>query len=296
MVSDSSLSGSFNPVNSMSCSSSIASLAAAVQSHFAQPATDPDQLPLGDAVMTLTGSLDQPNEPASMDPLQLPDGDAKLSPGRSLLSVLGDAARSDMVSLLPSQLPAQAGDAESSGLLLQPPERSANRPGNSGCLPVEAMFFSEPAPHEDAIGPRFEPVWAKEIGGRVRKGFNSETLTRAYPRPGHHFCQVPVWSDSADVFTRLFGTTPGRYRDTRSLDDQLCKLQADQLDTRPGIRVNDVTGRCLQTSNPTRSCGPQRSSLLPGGQYQPDHSSETQKSFRTFSASICLPKRVAVSF
>ena len=231
MVSDSSLSGSFNPVNSMSCSSSIASLAAAVQSHFAQPATDPDQLPLGDAVMTLTGSLDQPNEPASMDPLQLPDGDAKLSPGRSLLSVLGDAARSDMVSLLPSQLPAQAGDAESSGLLLQPPERSANRPGNSGCLPVEAMFFSEPAPHEDAIGPRFEPVWAKEIGGRVRKGFNSETLTRAYPRPGHHFCQVPVWSDSADVFTRLFGTTPGRYRDTRSLDDQLCKLQADQLDT-----------------------------------------------------------------
>ena len=60
-------------------------------------------------------------------------------------------------------------------------------------------------------------------------GFDLSSLAATFPKPAHSICQVPAWNSSADVFTRLFGTSPGRYGDVRSLDDQLSDLQSNQL-------------------------------------------------------------------
>ena len=188
--------------SAVSSTSSIEDLAAALQQHFDQP-------PSSVAVIV------SPH----------PDGDAEAPSIQEVEDAPSQAhVSSPQISLMASKLPSSPASTQRPAPSLQ---TNANHTTN-GVSRVETMFFAEPV-LQVTPGPRFEPAWAREIGGRVRKGFNSSKVCSVYPKPGHSFCQVPQWTSAADVFTRLFNTPPGRYRHVRALDDELRMLQDEQL-------------------------------------------------------------------
>ena len=144
---------------------------------------------------------------------------------------LSDAGRSSK-----SQLPLRDAENFSSGR--QPPKDEAiSLLPESSTFAVSTsqegevlknMFFTEP-PKPSNPGPRFENSWAREIGGRIRRGYDPSSVTSVYPIPGHSFCLPPIWSAATDVFTRIFKTQPGKYREVRTRDEELMKLQSAQI-------------------------------------------------------------------
>ena len=92
-----------------------------------------------------------------------------------------------------------------------------------------AAFFFGTKTIAEADGPRLDPTWAKQLGGRTRFGNVNgfEAITKAYPIPAHSFTVVPEWGVQADQLTRMFKTLPQKYGYLRARDDDLWKATAN---------------------------------------------------------------------
>lgn len=112
---------------------------------------------------------------------------------------------------------------------------------------LKQMLYAGPPTATCPRGPRFQGIWANEVGGRIRKGGDLACVSTDFPAPGHSFCVPPTWSPDANRVTKALRINPTRYKELRDADTVLESHQKGLLvSLGPFLDLTNLLGGSLR--------------------------------------------------